>query len=270
MGGSADEKRLRRLHRRFYINPRRISGQAGSLEAELDSDTVHHIRTVMRIGEGAKISLFDGTGREYLAEIIFSRPDRVRVKITEQSTPGTESKLQIVLAQALLKEQAFDQALTTSTELGVTRIFPIISNRVVVKVNPREADRKLDRWERILREAAAQSGRVVPPEIGYAVSLEELLKLEFQGVKLLLWEKARGGELKKENIDAELKKSKRVMLLIGPEGGFEDAEAEKAIDAGFTPLGLGPRIFRAGTAPIAAIAIIQYIYGDLSIELPLG
>jgi len=261
VGGDFDEKGMRRPHKRFFISKRRIHNQAGQLVADLDRDLTHHIRTVLRIGPGAKISLFDGTGREYPCEIISSTPNKVVAKILEQTFPKTESGLQITLCQAILKEQAFDRVLTSATELGATRIIPVISNRVVVKIVAKEIDKKMFRWEKIVQEAAGQSGRVVPPSINYPMSFENLLKENFSGARILLWEKASAGEMKSllKNVVGD-----HVTLLIGPEGGFEDDEAKAAIAAGFLPVGLGPRILRAETAPIAAISIIQHLFGDLS------
>ena len=265
MGGAVDDKqRLRRTFRRFSISRRRIRDDKGQLWADLDKDLVHHIRTVLRIGTGAKIILFDNTGKEYLAEITSSTPSHVQTRILEQSEPKTESGLEIVLAQALLKEQAFDHVLTAATELGVSKIIPITSNRVVAKIDAREADKKLFRWKKILEESASQSGRVKLPEISYPVGLDQLLKENFSGPKIILWEKARGGELAAPAITATVNAGAKMLLLIGPEGGFEDEEADRAIAAGFLPLGLGPRVLRAQTAPIAALAILQYLFGDLA------
>jgi 16S rRNA (uracil1498-N3)-methyltransferase len=264
MGGIDDAQSLKKTLRRFFISPRRIKGAQGNCLVELDRNLAHHLRTVLRIGAGAKIVLFDGTGVEYLGEIISSTPSHVRVRLLEQSWPETESSLEITLAQALLKEQAFDRVLTSATELGVDRIVPVLSRRTVVKIHSAEAEKKLFRWRKILEEASAQSGRVKPPEISHAVEFEKLLIQEFDGEKILLWEKAKGGELEelRKNQDQFIAKGK-IMLLLGPEGGFEDEEAKKAMNAGFLPLGLGPRILRAETAPLVAIALVQYFFGDL-------
>jgi len=260
VGGDFDEKGMKRPHKRFFISKRRIHNQAGQLVVDLDRDLVHHIRTVLRIGAGAKISLFDGTGREYPCEIISSTPNKVIAKILEQNFPKTESALQITLCQALLKEQAFDRVLTSATELGATKIIPVLSNRVVVKIVAKEVDKKMFRWEKIVQEAAGQSGRVVLPSISYPMEFENLLKENFSGTRILLWEKAGAGGLKSL---PQNQAGDHVTLLIGPEGGFEDEEANAAIAAGFIPIGLGPRILRAETAPIAAISIIQHLFGDL-------
>jgi 16S rRNA (uracil1498-N3)-methyltransferase len=261
VGGSPDEKKLRRTLRRFFVSKRRIHKEVDLLLADLDQDVSHHIRTVLRIGTGAKIILFDGTGREYLSEIVASTPNRVKVKILEQSFPDTESALKITLGQAILKEQAFDHVLTAATELGVFKIVPMLSKRVVVKISAGEIEKKMYRWRKILEEASAQSGRVVQPEISYPTGLDAMLKENHEGLKIILWEKAKGGELKSL---PQSQAPENVTVLIGPEGGFEDEEAQTAIGAGFLPVGLGPRILRAETAPIAGISILQHLFGDLS------
>jgi len=262
-----DEKRLRRIHRRFFISPRRIKKENDELIAELDKYSAHHIRSVLRLGEGAKISLFDDSGKEYLAEMVLSKPDKVRAKIFQINHPKTESSLELILAQAILKEQAFDSVLSSATELGVKRIIPLLTQRVVVRIVARELDKKLFRWEKIIQESSALSGRVKVPKIDYPIELNKLLEQNFAGGKVILWEKAPGGEFFSLERNSELIRKNGIILLSGPEGGFEDQEAEQAIKAGFIPVGLGPRILRASTAPLTALALIQYRFGDLSQRL---
>jgi len=259
-----DEKKLRRVHRRFFISPSRIKEENQGLVAELDKYTAHHIRSVLRLGEGAKISLFDGSGKEYLAEMVLSKPDRVKAKIFQVNHPQTESRLELILAQAILKEQAFDSVLSSATELGVKKIIPLLTQRVVVRIVAREMDKKLFRWEKILQESSALSGRVKVPKIDYPIELNKLVEQNFAGGKVILWEKAPGGEFFSLEENSELIKQNGIILVSGPEGGFEDQEAERAIRAGFVPLGLGRRILRAGTAPLTALALIQSRFGDLS------
>jgi len=264
MGGAIDEKKVRKTWPRFFIQPRRVQTRDGQLSATMDKDLVHYLRTVLRIGVNQKIILFDGSGREYLAQIVESRPAHVQAKIIETRSPRTESKLEITLGQALLKEQAFDKVLTSATELGVSKIIPVLSKRVVAKINPAEAHKKIYRWEKIIQEAAAQSARVSIPKIEYPVPIDQLLQQNADAQKIILWEKAPGGEIKSPEIMREFFSKNKIRILIGPEGGFEDDEVEKALQAGFITLGLGPRILRAETAPTAALAILQYLFGDLA------
>ncbi len=273
MAPDFDEKKVRKILRRFFVASRRIHREGPELIAELDHDTVHHIRTVLRIGPGAKVALYDGSGKEYLAQIIESTPSRVQAKILETREPKTESGLELTLAQALIKEQALDKVLTAATELGVKKIIPVLTKRVVVDLKSKDLDQKMFRWRKILEESVNLSGRILIPQIEYPTQLAKLLDEKFEGTKIVLWEKAQGGELatleksrnaKPETINRKPETGNRILLLVGPEGGFEDEEAEAAMAKGFTPLGLGPRILRAETAPIAAISILQYLFGDLS------
>jgi len=264
MGSGFDDKKIRRGLRRFYIARQRIQQENEQKIAKLDRELAHYVKTVLRLGPGAKIALFDGSGKEYVSEIIELKPGRGRARVIEESFPQSESELELFLSQAILKEQAFDRVLTSAAELGVTSIVPLITSRVVVNVPAKEADKKLYRWEKILQEAAAQSGRVKFPKISYPVQLDQMLKGGFDGIKIMLWEKAKGGELEKlrQNLPPSWN-NKKIMLLVGPEGGFEDDEVGKAIEAGFVPVGLGPRVLRAETAAISIVSIIQYLFGDL-------
>jgi len=265
MDSDFDEKKLRRLQRRFFINPKRIHREDNELIASLDEFSAHHIRTVLRIGTGARIVLFDGSGKEYLSEIVISKPSYVKAKILETRATQTESPLEITLAQALIKENAFDKILTSATELGINKIIPVLTKRVVVNLKTKDLEQKMLRWRKILEESSALSSRVKVPEMTYPVELSKLLSEKIDATKIFLWEKARGGELKTlEKAQNQKKAIRNILLLTGPEGGFEDSEAEQTISAGFIPLGLGPRILRAETAAITAISIIQYLFGDLS------
>ena len=243
---------------RFFLRPRRLHHEAPTPWAELDPDNIHRLRHVLRLGPGAQVLLFDGSGQEYLAEVTESRPTRVELKILSRQKPRVESPLRLTLAQALLKGNAFDRVLTDATELGVQAIVPMVTARTVVQPRPREEEAKVRRWEKILEAAAAQSGRVKVPRVDYPTPFAELLKRDWAGLKLLLWEGAPS--------DASLPatKTREVVLLVGPEGGFAESEVEAAKEAGFQLLSLGPRVLRADTAGPAALAVLQYRFGDLS------
>ena len=241
---------------RFFLRPQRLHLEAQPAWAELDPDNIHRLRHVLRLGPGAQVLLFDGSGQEYLAEVTESRPTRVEVKILSRQKPEVESPLRVTLAQALLKGNAFDRVLTDATELGVQAIVPILSIRTVAQTRPAEAEAKVRRWEKILEAAAAQSGRVMVPRIDYPTLLAELLKRDWAGLKLILWEGAPS------NAGLPEAKTREVVLLVGPEGGFEEGEVESARSAGFQLWSLGPRLLRADTAGPAALAILQHRFGD--------
>lgn len=241
---------------RFFLRPSRLHLEAEPAWAELDPDQIHRLRRVLRLGVGAQVILFDGSGREYPAEVRESRPTRVRLQIFGWQQPAVESPLRITLAQSLLKGNAFDRVLTDATELGVHAVVPILSSRTVARPRPREAEAKVRRWEKILAAAAEQSGRVRVPRLDYPTVLEDFLRHGHPDLKLLLWEKAP------VNCEWPDCAGTEVVLLVGPEGGFAESEAAAAIEAGFRPLRLGPRILRGDTAGPAALAVLQHRYGD--------
>jgi 16S rRNA (uracil1498-N3)-methyltransferase len=241
---------------RLFVRASRLQLESGPPRAELDSDAVYYLRHVLRLGQGAKLLLFDGSGREYLAEVTESRPNRVELKILSTARPEVESPLRLTLAQALLKGNAFDRVLTDATELGAHAVVPVLSARTVPQARSREAEAKLKRWQKILEAAAAQSGRVLVPRIEYPISLEEFIRRDCKGQKLVLWEGAGPGAGLPEKCDQE------IALLVGPEGGFEENEVQAALAQGFRVWSLGPRILRADTAGPAALAVLQDRFGD--------
>ena len=164
---------------------------------------------MLRLGQGAKLLLFDGSGREYLLRVTESRPARVELKILSTARPEVESPLRVTLAQALLKGNAFDRVLADATELGVHAVVPILSARTVPRSQSREAEGKLRRWEKILEAAAAQSGRVRVPRIEYPMALKEFIRRDFKGLKLALWEGAKPVAELPEKSDPEISSSGR-------------------------------------------------------------
>ena len=254
---SRDERAPAHRPPRLFVRANRFHADSEPPRVDLDQDAIHYLRHVLRLGQGAKLLLFDGSGREYLAEVTESRPARVELKVLFVTRPEVESPLRVTLAQALLKGNGFDRVLTDATELGVRAIVPILSARTVPQTGSREAEAKLRRWEKILEAAAAQSGRVLVPRIEYPVSLADFLPRQIEGLKLVLWEGGSPAAGWPEAASAE------ATLLVGPEGGFEEAEVKAAEQQGFRVWSLGPRILRADTAGPAALAILQHRWGDL-------
>jgi 16S rRNA (uracil1498-N3)-methyltransferase len=247
---------------RIFLRPARVHLNDDPPWADIDSDNIHHLRQVLRLGPGAGIRIFDGSGREYKAEITDSRPRRMRARILGSENPETESWLKITLAQALIRENNFDRILTSCTELGCSYFIPLITARTRVSIG-RKADLsgKMKRWDKILERASAQSGRVKVPRIDIPVNFEEFLEEDRTGLKLVLTTRTRGADLSRLFSKDDL--PEEIVIISGPEGGFEDEEENIAIDSGCHPVSLGPRILRAETAPPAAIILIQYLAGDI-------
>lgn len=249
----------RKLRHRFFVSGSKLSGGGGAV-VQLDAETSHHVRDVLRLGAGTCVALFDNSGREYEAEILESKPRSVKVKVLGSRFPGVESPLCVTIAQALLKGNAFDHALTMCTELGVNRFIPVFTSRTVVRLRRKELAERTLRWEKIARAASAQSGRVKVPVVEPPVELAEVLGRKWEGAKIILWE--HGGCRQWRELGDE-GKPEAVILLAGPEGGFEQAEVKTAAAAGFQIWGLGPRILRAENAGAVALALLQFQFGDM-------
>jgi 16S rRNA (uracil1498-N3)-methyltransferase len=244
-------------HRRFRVDPEKVGGGRAIID---DPGEIRHIRNVLRLGEGEPVTLFDGRGMEYPASIARILPREILFSLAPgKESPDQESPLKIILGAAVLKPAKFDLLLQKVTELGVGEIVPFFSSRVVPRVGEEQADSRRARWEKIAAEAAKQSGRAAIPRVHPPRSFEEVLQGEWgAAAKIILWEKEAAGAFSEAVGD-----SPGVFLLVGPEGGFSDEEAGRARAAGFRPVRLGPRILRAETAGIAAVAILQFIRGDL-------
>jgi len=235
--------------RRFYVP--RDSIRNGT--AALPSDQAHHLRDVLRLSTGDPVEIFDGEGSGYLGEVELRGAEVLVCRL--QSLPSPSLPDSLILAAALIKPAKFEWMLQKTTELGVSEIVPLktrLSERQppVSRLKPR-----LERWDRILQEAAKQCGRFAPPRLQ-----EPLEFLEFLGRKelspchkLLFYEKA----VAPWQADKELQHGKTI-LCIGPEGGWERGEVDQAIEAGFRAYSLGPWTLRAETAAVAAVAIVQH------------
>ena len=259
--GDAPHRARRKLRYRAFVAPWRFERAQGKTFVTLDQDTIHHLRNVLRLGPGDRIAIFDNTGDEHEAELTELTPRHGRAVIESTRRPEVESPLKIVLAQSLLKGNALDRLLTLATELGVAGFIPLFTARTVVNLTRVEAADRVKRWERLVAEASAQSGRVLAPRVEMPLTLEELCGRPDPGLKIVLWESGGAGQFAELTRGADL--TAPVILLAGPEGGFEPAEVEQAQAAGYRVWGLGPRILRAESAGPAAIAILQHAAGDM-------
>jgi len=252
------QRKRKMKHRRFRIRKESIQGREAVIE---DRSEIRHISKVLRLGIGDRVTLFDGEGKEYPACIERLSSDEVSFTLIEEPTlTPKESSLRIILGVALLKSSKFEWLLQKITELGVSEILPLYSRHVVPRWEGGQIRTRVDRWEKIVSEAAKQCGRAKIPKIHEPRSFEETLAIEFdEATKIFLWEREETKNLK----DALATFSSVVFVLVGPEGGFSEDEAIRAQEAGFRPVRLGPRILRAETAGIVIVSLLQFLFGDL-------
>ncbi len=238
------------------VEPERLA--AGPLRIE--GDEHHYLARVRRLRAGDDVTVFDGAGREAPARIRHIDRSGASLEVGEPRT-GAAPALPIAVAFAPVKGDRSEWMIQKLVELGATALYPVQTARSVVVPRGRRADARVDRYRAIAAEAARQSRNPTIPRIEPIAPLADILAtLSDAELKLALWEGARDTPLRAalpERAPAE------VALLIGPEGGLSDEEIEQAEAAGFAAVGLGPRILRAETAAIAAVAIVQHALGDL-------
>jgi len=211
-------------------------------EFQVDREASHHLVRVLRLGVGDRFLAFDGSGVEALAEITEAR-SVVKARLLESRYPEVEARTAVTLFLALVKGERFDWAVEKATELGVARLVPMATERTEVRVPGEE---RQGRWQRLATSAAAQSGRVRVPEVAAPLSFFRALGEATRLERALLL--TPGAEPMTGPWGATL------ALLVGPEGGFSEAELAAADSAGLARAGLGPRILRVETAALAALA----------------
>ena len=239
---------------RFYVPQPFAVGQ----ECVLPDTTFRHAVQVLRLGVGEPLILFNGEGGEYLAQISNVSKRAASVLIDSFAAIDTESPIHLTLVQAVIKPDKMDFALQKAVELGVNTIQPLITQRSVVRIGKEQVDKKLQHWDGIVVASCEQSGRTRMPTVQAPLTLERWLETPFTGTRLIL---APGDFPRINALPSDVPTP--IALLIGPEGGFTDAEVETCVQAGVLPVSLGPRILRAETASISALALLQQRYGDL-------
>lgn len=254
--------------RRFFVSPPSLSGAT----ALISGPEAHHLIHVLRLGIGDTIELYDGSGSVYEARIaqLESGLARATILAVAKESEGAMSP-ELHLGQALLKGKNMDAVVQQATELGVASLQPFVSKYCVSRQMPADRERRRqERWARIALGACKQCGRPAPPSCLPVVSFSDLLAGANAGydAKLIFWEAESAGPLdevwdKVAGTAAQEYVRRRVLVLIGPEGGFSEEEVRQARAAGFQAVTLGRRVLRAETASLAVVAIIQHLLGNL-------
>jgi len=239
---------------RVYVEEALAAGKSCTLEGS----AANHIMRVLRLREGDALTLFDGRGGEYGARVTGFSRNSVQVDVQEHREVERESTLDLTLAQGISRGERMDWVMQKATELGVTRIVPVITERSIVKLDERQSERKVEHWRAIVIAACEQSGRNRLPGVATPCPFREVLRpADQQNTRRLLLSPT--GSLSAR----DLALSGPVTILVGPEGGLSPEEQDLAIDLGFEQVRMGPRVLRTETAAIAALTILQHDYGDL-------
>lgn len=238
----------------FFVKPDQIQGNMALITGQ---DAVH-IKQVLRMKPKDMVRISDGREACWFSRIEDISSGQIRVELLKEDTNGTELSAEIILIQGLPKGDKMELIIQKNVELGITRILPVITKRTVVKWDVKKSETKVNRWNTIARSAAEQSKRTKIPVIEPVTGLKEAIAWagDFD-IKLIPYENAQGIEATREYIKS-IRPGSRVAFIIGPEGGFEEAEVELAKNAGFHPVTLGKRILRTETAGMALMSLIMF------------
>ncbi|MDD2318560.1 MAG: 16S rRNA (uracil(1498)-N(3))-methyltransferase [Geobacteraceae bacterium] len=244
--------------RRFFIDENAITED----QAVITGNLFCHMTRVLRLKIGTRVILSDGIGRRHVGVIDTVGRENLVVRLEESSLePTRPTGPLITLYQGLPKGSKMEFILQKCTELGVDSLVPFVAGRSVARLPANREGERLERWQRIVREAARQSNRATVPDLKPVMELPELLDAADQTVKLLLWEEEKSNRLK--SVLGSVPLPETVAVMVGPEGGLSKNEVAAATRAGFIPVTLGSRILRTETAGIALLAILQYCWGDM-------
>ena len=238
---------------RIYTEQTLAKGSA----LELEPGPSLHVARAMRMRAGDSLTLFNGRGGEYTATINTVGKKTVSIDIGDYLDPETESPLAIHLGFALSRGDRMDWVIQKATELGVQSLRPLLTERTEVKLKGERADKKNLHWQQIAIAACEQCGRNKIPEIKPIQSLSDWIESAEADRKFVLHHRALAQEGGSESPAS-------IVLLTGPEGGLSQGEISLAENAGYQALRLGPRVMRTETAPLAAMAILQSRWGDMS------
>ena len=236
----------------FFVFEEQINGE----NAYIEGSDVNHIANVLRMKPGEELLISVRGDWDYLCKIVDIETDRVNLKVLE-SMEQRELPVNITLLQGIPKSDKLEMIIQKAVELGVSEIIPVKTKRVVVKIDEKKVDTKVNRWNAIAESAAKQSKRSIIPKVYEPMSIDNALEIvkDF-GVKLIPYENADGIDKTRRILD-NMDKTKNIAVFIGPEGGFEESEVERIKNSGFEVITLGKRILRTETAGLALLSNIM-------------
>jgi len=243
----------------FYVPPDRIENNT----ATLPSDEAKHAVRVMRLSVGAMIIVVDGLGTAYRAELTAASPRKVTARFHATVRDFGEANVHLTLAAGLSAGTRFDSVVQRGTELGVKRFVPLVTEKSkVVIADPRRARSRVTRLEKVALAAMKQCRRSIIPSIALPTTFDDFLsEHDTETTALVFHTGKQAGRFDDIFLDSQ---TRRITLLVGPEAGFTDDEAVRAIEAGFSPVSLGPRVLRTETAGPVVTALVMARLGELS------
>ena len=244
---------------RFYAPTASRTG----IRVQLPDSEAAHLTHALRLKAGATIQIFDGQGHEFIGTIVTTDRTGTVVETLDPFDPVSEPGVAITLAQAILKGRKFDSVVRDAVMLGVSAVRPLITAHTDVPAAALRGDPARQRWENIAVASAKQSGRAVVPVIETPMSFDRHLAETRDGLRLMLVEPPTGSPHDRIDLLTTRPRPQRAMLTIGPEGGWSEDELSQARAAEWEALTLGSRTLRADAAPVVAVSVLLYVWGEL-------
>ena len=251
----ADEYTLR-VRPRFYVPDL----DASAARAALPDDEAEHLVRVLRLGTGAEIDVFDGRGGLWLAEVVEAGKRSAAVRVIEPVTPAPELAVYVGLVISVLKADKMDDVVRDAVMLGAAAIYPVVSDRSEISLSNVDKSQRVARWQRIAVASAKQCGRAVVPVVAPAQTFEAYLATPWHGARLICVEPSVGSNVRTVQ---EIAKLDAAHVIVGPEGGWADAELSAARLHGAVAVSLGGRTLRADAAPLVALTALLTTWGEL-------
>ncbi|MGE3513158.1 MAG: 16S rRNA (uracil(1498)-N(3))-methyltransferase [Vicinamibacterales bacterium] len=219
-----------------------------------------HLTRVLRLGVGDTVAVFDGRGHEFVGRVTAAARRDVRVQLLSRAATAPEPVVPVTLAQAVLKGDKMDDVVRDAVMLGAIAIQPLVSARTETTVGALLRGARLDRWRRVALASAKQCRRAVLPDIRTPLTLETYLDEPAPALRLMLVEPTAAASADAVRHLRTLPVPSDAAILVGPEGGWEPLECERAVAAGVRLVSLGPRTLRADAVPVAALSILQFLW----------
>jgi len=223
---------------------------------ELDTDSSHYISKVLRLREGDQLSVFNPDDGEYAAQIRTISRKTVQLQLSAAIACQSDPRLRIHIGLGMSRGERMDYAIQKATELGVSTISPLSTERCEVKLGEDRAEKRLAHWSGIARSASEQTGRCTIPLIERPIKIADWLSQTHCAASFVLDHRGNRGFPTPDSAPQS------VTLLIGPEGGLSDQEIDLALESGFLQVRIGPRVLRTETAPVVALSLVQSLWGD--------
>lgn len=238
----------------FFVDPTHIDEEY----VNITGSDVNHIKNVLRMKEGNELLISNGIDKDYYCEIEEISEELIKAKILNVDYEGSELDTEFYLFQCLPKNDKMELIIQKAVELGVKEIIPVASKRAVVKLDEKKAASKLKRWNAISESAAKQSRRIIIPKVSDVLTFKQAMEYcKELDLNIIPYENYKDMTETREVVD-KIKPGMKVGIFIGPEGGFDESEVDKALENGIERISLGKRILRTETAGLCILSILMF------------